>query len=110
MNANLVPGVIRVHNLRAIRSGRFSHIDAHLVVPEFWPVKRAHDAADMFEGHVIAGGDVEGEIVFHMDPCRQAYCPQCDLPDCPIRLEPFRERPTLTIDEAVRVDPRPIGP
>lgn len=105
MNAAVVPGVIRVHNLRAIRSGRYSHIDAHLVVPEFWPVKRAHDAADAFERHVIARGDVEGEIVFHMDPCRQAYCSRCDLPDCPIRLEAFRGRPTLTIDEAVRVEP-----
>jgi cation diffusion facilitator family transporter len=109
MNANVVPGIIRIHNLRAIRSGRFSHVDAHLVVPEFWPVKRAHDAADAFEKLVIGSGDVEGEIVFHLDPCRQAYCSQCDLTDCPIRLEPFRDKPSLTIDEAVRLDPHPAG-
>ena len=28
-------GIIRVHHLRAIRAGRFHHVDAHLVVPEF---------------------------------------------------------------------------
>ena len=74
LNACMVPGIIRIHNLRAIRSGRFSHIDAHLVVPEFWSVERAHETADAFERQVIAAGGLEGEIVFHTDPCRRAYC------------------------------------
>jgi cation diffusion facilitator family transporter len=39
-------GVIRVHHLRAIRSGRFQHVEAHLVVPEFWSVERAHDLSE----------------------------------------------------------------
>lgn len=102
MNAGAVPGVIRVHNLRAIRSGRFSHVDAHLVVPEFWPVQRAHDTSQTFEKHVIGVAAVGGEILFHLDPCRRAYCSSCDLPDCPIRVEPFRGRPSLTIDEVVQ--------
>ncbi len=104
LNASLVPGIIRVHNLRAIRSGRFSHIDAHLVVPEFWSVHRAHDAADAFERQVIAAGALEGEIVFHTDPCRRAYCARCDIADCPIRIEPFHARPALTVEEVVQPD------
>jgi len=28
--------IIRVHHLRAIRAGRFHHVDAHSVMPEFW--------------------------------------------------------------------------
>ncbi|MFQ5667792.1 MAG: cation diffusion facilitator family transporter [Candidatus Binatia bacterium] len=107
LNANMVPGIIRVHNLRAIRSGRFSHIDAHLVVPEFWPVERAHDAADAFEQQVIAACGIAGEIVFHTDPCRRAYCARCDVPSCPIRVEPFRSRPALTVEEAVQPDMPP---
>jgi len=102
INATSVPGIIRVHNLRAIRSGRFSHFDAHLVVPEFWSVQRSHDVSQAFEKQVLAGAEVTGEILFHLDPCRQAYCAHCDLPACPIRLEPFRGRPSLTIDEAVQ--------
>ena len=104
LNASVVPGIIRIHNLRAIRSGRFSHIDAHLVVPEFWSVERAHDAADAFERQVIAAGDIEGEIVFHTDPCRRFYCARCDIADCPIRVEPFRGRPALTVEEIVQPD------
>jgi cation diffusion facilitator family transporter len=104
MNAAIVPGIIRVHGLRAQRFGAASHVDAHLVVPEFWSVQRAHDVADTFERKVIAGGDVEGEIAFHLDPCRRAYCRQCDLADCPIRVEPFEAKPRLTVDEAVQPD------
>jgi len=104
MNVHMIPGVIRVHNMRAIRFGRFSHIDAHLVVPEFWPVKQAHDAADAFEREVIEAGAMEGEIIFHMDPCRRFYCAQCDIADCPIRMAPFVARPALTLEEVVRSD------
>jgi cation diffusion facilitator family transporter len=104
LNASLVPGIIRVHNLRAIRAGRFTHIDAHLVVPEFWTVEAAHDAADAFEREVIASGGLDGEIVFHTDPCRRAYCALCDITACPIRAEAFRARQALTVDEIVRPD------
>ena len=104
LNDSLVPGIIRVHNLRAIRSGRFSHIDAHLVVPEFWSVEAAHDAADAFERQVIKSCGIEGEIVFHTDPCRRAYCARCDIPACPIRVEPFQSRPALTVEEIVQPD------
>ncbi len=104
LNASVVPGIIRVHNLRAIRSGRFSHIDAHLVVPEFWSVEAAHDAADAFEHQVIESCGIQGEIVFHTDPCRRLYCARCDIPACPIRVEPFKSRPALTVEEIVQPD------
>ncbi len=104
LNDSMVTGIIRVHNLRAIRSGRFSHIDAHLVVPEFWSVESAHDAADAFEQQVIKSCGIEGEIVFHTDPCRRLYCARCDIPACPIRVEPFRGRTALTVEEIVQPD------
>jgi cation diffusion facilitator family transporter len=111
MNSSTVPGIIRIHSLRAIRSGRFNHVDAHLVVPEFWSVKRTHDAADAFEQRIIAAGRVDGEVVFHLDPCGREFCGQCDLADCPVRIEAFRTRTPLTLDEAVRTDPPrdPVG-
>lgn len=98
-------GIIRVHNLRVIRAGRFAHVDAHIVVPMFWDVARAHDSTDAFEQRVIKVCGLKGEIVIHTDPCRQLYCAQCDLPDCPVRLAAFRARPELTVEEAVHPDP-----
>lgn len=97
-------GVIRVHHLRAIRAGRFHHVDAHLVVPEFWTVERAHELAEDLSARVIREAQVEGELVFHTDPCHRAYCAMCDLEDCPVRREPFAGRPPLTVDEVVQPD------
>lgn len=104
INANPVPGAIRVHFLRAIRSGRFTHVDAHLVVPEFWSVERAHDFGDAFERRVIDALPADGEIAFHVDPCQRHYCSICDVQDCPIRIEPMIARPPLTAEEAVLPD------
>jgi cation diffusion facilitator family transporter len=97
-------GVIRVHHLRAIRAGRFNHVDAHLVVPEFWSVEEAHDLAEGLAQQVIKELGVEGELVFHTDPCHRAYCVMCDLKYCAVRREPFHARPPLTLEEAVQPD------
>lgn len=102
ISANLEPGIIRVHFLRAIRSGRFTHVDAHLVIPEFWTVEKAHEVGDAFEKRVFDTLPFEGEIVFHLDPCQRKYCSMCDVPNCPIRQAPFQGRPPLTLDEVTR--------
>jgi cation diffusion facilitator family transporter len=104
INASTVPGVIRVHFLRAIRFGRFTHVDAHLVVPEFWTVEYAHDFGDAFEKRVVEGLPSDAEIVFHIDPCQRQFCSICDVEDCPIRAAPLVSRPPLTVEEAVRPD------
>ncbi len=96
------PGIIRIHGLRAIRAGRFTHVDAHLIVPEFWSVEQAHEASDAFADRVIASCDIQGEIIFHTDPCRRAFCVHCDVADCPVRQAPFTLVPPLTIDEATK--------
>ncbi len=104
-------GIIRIHCLRAIRAGRFTHVDAHLIVPEFWTVDQAHDASDAFAARVIQDCAIEGEIVFHTDPCRRALCVHCDVGACPVRREPFVERPPLTVEEATEpVEAYPRGP
>jgi cation diffusion facilitator family transporter len=104
INTNLVPGVIRVHYLRAIRSGRFAHVDAHIVVPEFWTVEEAHDFAKAFEHRVMRSLDAEGEVAFTVEPCRRQSCASCEVEPCPIRVQPFVSRPWVTVDDAVRSD------
>jgi cation diffusion facilitator family transporter len=101
-------GVIGVHNLRAIRSGRFHHVEAHISVPEFWSVERAHDATEAVADAVIAELGLEGRILFHADPCRRAWCAGCDVPDCAVRREPFVARRPLSVDEVVLPEPGPV--
>lgn len=99
-DASAFPGIIRMHHLRAIRSGAVAHADAHLIVPEYWTVETAHEAANAFEEAILAAGSVEGGIVFHTDPCLREPCRICDVADCPVRRVPFESRPPLTVEEA----------
>ena len=98
------PGIIRVHRLRARRAGRFTHVDGHLIMPEYWTVEQAHEATDAFAARVIDMLPIDGEIIFHEDPCRRALCSICDVEGCPVRVEPFVTRPPLTLDEVVSAD------
>jgi len=104
LQPHLGQGVIRVHHLRAIRAGRVNHVDAHLVVPEFWSVERSHELAEDLGERVMKELGAEGEMTLHTDPCHRIYCRMCDLDDCPVRREPFTGRPRLTLDEAVQPD------
>lgn len=97
-------GIIRVHHLRAIRAGRFHHVSAHLVVPEFWTVQHAHDVAEALARSVLRELPGEGDIDFHTDPCERAWCSMCDLEACSIRARPFVRAEPLTVDEAVATD------
>lgn len=96
---HIFPGIIRIHRTRVMRAGRFHHIDAHLVVPEFWEIRKAHAETEKFENKIIKDYEHDGEIRFHLDPCRQAYCEVCDLADCPIRQKPFQQRLEFSLKE-----------
>lgn len=94
-------GMIRVHDVRVLRSGRFHHVDLHLVVPEFWTVDMAHTQSNIFEHKILNEYHLKGEFNFHLDPCQMAYCACCDLKDCPIRKKPFEKHRAHTYEELV---------
>jgi divalent metal cation (Fe/Co/Zn/Cd) transporter len=83
------PAVIAIHRLRSFRSGGVAHIDAHVVVPCFWSVSQAHELSDRFELGVNEGIEQDAECIFHLDPCRTAYCERCRVEPCPVRAHPF---------------------
>jgi cation diffusion facilitator family transporter len=94
-------GAIEIHEVRAIRHGSSTHVDAHVVVPEFWTVDRAHDTVEGLEHAVMDSWGRKGDILFHVDPCRRDYCGRCPVSDCPVRVAPFAERLPLTRDSIV---------
>lgn len=106
---NRRPGVIDIHQLRMIRSGRFHHVDAHLVVPEYWNILHAHEITDDFEACVVRDYPFDGEIAFHLDPCKRAYCERCSLRECPIRRAAFQKETPFSIDSLVK-GPHPSAP
>ena len=97
-------GVIRLHHLRSIRSGRFRPSSGHLVVPEFWSVHRAHDAAEELAAEIVQELPGQADVDFHTDPCERSWCSMCDLEQCSVRKQPFVKLEPLTVDEAVVPD------
>lgn len=99
---NLQPGIINIHNLRSIRSGNFHHIDAHLIVPEFWDVAYTHRVTHDFEEKVVKEYPFDGEFAFHLDPCKKSYCQFCNIEKCPIRRDEFKELSQFTAKEMIK--------
>ena len=91
-------GIIQIHHVRVIRSGWYHHIDAHVVLPEFWEVNTVHEVMLQFEKAVIENYQYGGEMNFHIDPCRRVYCKNCDLANCAVREAPFQEKIPNTIE------------
>lgn len=92
LEAKREKGLIEIHNLKVIRSGRFHHVDAHLVVPRFWSVLEAHEIIEQYEKDVVAHYPYDGEIAIHTDPCESRHCKSCELEDCKIRSSEFQKR------------------
>src|SRR5262249_55405707 len=112
MNAQVVPGVIRVHSLRTGRAGRDTLADAHLVVPEFWTVEEAQEFATAFAHRVTGSARTvtthgSTRISFQIDPSRGLFCATWEVEPCPIRVQPFAGRVWIKFEDAV--DTGPVG-
>lgn len=92
MSKHLEPAIIDIHNLRIIRAGHFHHIDAHIVVPEYYDIKIIHEMIERFEKKVVSDYSFEGEFAFHTDPCGTSYCKVCSVENCKIRKINFEKR------------------
>lgn len=97
--------VLAIHELRTLRSGRYVHVDIHVVLPEFYGIAQSHELAETFGRQVIKEAGLEGELHTHVDPCQRALCAQCPVPGCPIRRETQRTTKPISLDQAVEAGP-----
>ncbi len=93
--------MINIHQARLMRSGAFHHLDAHLVVPQFWSVLEAHQATERFQKKISSSYPVTLELAFHLDPCEQRYCAGCQVLNCPIRVEQFIQKMKFELKELI---------
>jgi cation diffusion facilitator family transporter len=105
INKNHPDEIITIHGLRTFRSGRLTHVDVHIVVPEYLSVRDAHDHVELFGKMILNKSDLEGEFHSHIDPCRKLFCENCSVKDCKIRVKNFLEKPRLTVKGAITPDP-----
>lgn len=97
--------IIAVHEMRTFRSGRYTHVDVHIVVPEFYPVRQAHDLCETFGKKALDEAKLEGEVHTHVDPCGRLYCDRCPAEGCAIRVAPKTKGTTFTLEEATALGP-----
>jgi cation diffusion facilitator family transporter len=97
--------IVAIHELRTLRSGRYAHVDIHMVIPEFYGISQGHELADQFGKAVLKEADIEGEMHTHFDPCLKAFCDHCDLDPCPLRLKPQAGPCRITLEAAVAAGP-----
>jgi len=97
--------IIAVHEMRTFRSGRYTHVDVHIVVPEFYPVRQAHDLCETFAKQALEEEHIEGEVHTHVDPCGRLYCDRCPAEACLIRQVPKTRDAALTLEEATALGP-----
>ncbi len=105
MNRVRTGDIIALHELRTFRSGRFTHVDIHIVVPEYYPVRLAHDLCEEFGKKALLAGTIEGEVHTHVDPCGRMYCDRCPVADCAIRQAPKTADTAFLLEEATAEGP-----
>ena len=81
--------VITAHGLKAQQFGRDTHVDLHVVVPEYITIKEAHAEADLIAGTLRDRLGHNSVVHTHVDPCERDFCEECQVEDCPIRANPF---------------------
>ena len=52
--------IVAIHELRTLRSGRYTHVDIHMVIPEFYGIGQGHELADGFAKAVLQEAGLEG--------------------------------------------------
>jgi cation diffusion facilitator family transporter len=97
--------IIAVHEMRTFRSGRYTHVDVHLVVPEYYSIRQAHDLCEGFGIRVLKEAGIEGEVHTHVDPCMRLYCDRCPAADCAIRRSPQSRDTEITPEDATAQGP-----
>jgi cation diffusion facilitator family transporter len=89
--------MITAHDLKAQQFGRDTHVDLHLVMPEYLSIKEAHDESDLIAGTLQKRLGYGSEVHTHIDPCDRDFCEECPQADCWIRVRPFVKQDPFTV-------------
>lgn len=89
------------HNLRIIRYAHSFHIDAHLTLPWYYSIRKAHNAVDAIEEIMNESFTEQVELFIHTDPCVEASCKICALSGCKERKHAQEARLNWTIERVL---------
>ena len=101
LNTIKKPGWLYPHKLRALRSGRYHHVDLHISLPHYWTLDQVHETEQEITDALLEAIGEEGDIMIHVDPCEPPYCPACEVDDCSDRKSPFSNTSTWSVREVI---------
>ena len=101
LNTIKKPGWLYPHKLRALRSGRYHHVDLHISLPHYWTLDQVHETEQEITDALLEAIGEEGDIMIHVDPCEPPYCPACEVDDCSERKSPFSNTSTWSVREVI---------
>lgn len=92
LEKNRKPEWMDIHNMRIQQHGSGLHIDAHLTLPWYFELRKAHQ--EMEEVYKLVGENTDRtiEFNFHLDDCKPFSCEICQLENCPVRENPFKKK------------------
>ena len=101
LNTIRKPGWLYPHKLRALRSGRYHHVDLHISLPHYWTLTQVHEAEQEITEALLEALGEEGDIMIHVDPCEPPYCPICEVDKCSERKAEFMSAPNWSVKEVI---------
>ena len=79
---------IDIHNMRIQQFGAHLHIDGHITLPYYYPLKEANTEMEKVIHLLAEKIDRTIEFNFHLDYCKPFSCELCTI-DCKFRQKPF---------------------
>ncbi|HCN12220.1 MAG TPA: cation diffusion facilitator family transporter, partial [Chryseobacterium sp.] len=79
LNENRKPEWIDIHNMRIQQHGSGLHIDAHLTLPWYFELRKAHEEMEKAYKLIGENTDRSVEFNFHLDDCKTFSCEICQL-------------------------------
>jgi len=92
LNENRKPEWIDVHNMKIQQFGSRLHIDAHITLPWYFELRKAHDGMEEMIKLIAENTDRKVEFNFHMDDCKPTSCAICQIFYCPVRQQAFTKK------------------
>ena len=89
MNENRKREWIDIHNTRIQQHGSGLHIDAHLTLPWYFELRKAHEEMEETYKLIAENSNRSMEFNFHLDDCKTFSCEICQLSECKVRQRPF---------------------
>lgn len=89
---------IDIHNMKIQQFGANLHIDAHITLPYYYPLREAHQEMEKVIILLAKNTERQVEFNFHMDDCRPMSCEVCQIANCPVRDKAFLKKVEWTAE------------